>query len=583
LALFALPTLLIAEKVIDTEYFSRSEAVLHDSLQKSEERIAVTEKCDQTLQRLFHDKGIALDNILFLVHHNGDPETCESASFDFQAFHSSLATMDTCEDMNKFEVESFLTRYLAKTLKGCSPSDEKGGGFLSFCDMGHDRTPILLDHNELIRVPESDTLPCRFHTREGVRIQSLQQLAELARDSQACENEEETCQDRVELHLYAVPAGRVFMFAPHHVGERFELPHVSNDSGEPVSLEVLSVSPRVFEIYNFFSKEESQKLVEKALAETEDSHRIKRSTTGTKEYSIYNKRTSENGFDTHGETALKVKRRCLSTLGFDEYIEGHTDGLQILRYNTTTAYIPHMDYMTERGTKERHDYASARKGGNRYATILLYMTDMEEGDGGETVFPNAWPPEQSDEEHVDIKQAIEDLRASGDAATLKEGSWEEKMAAECRTRLAVRPRAGRAVLFYSQHPDGREDKDSRHGGCPVLADGKAKWAANLWAWNTPREGYEGSPVKEEFAKTDDQEDDRTPKQKKATFRNSGENPKFKDAELFWDSKQSWGKLGHGDAERVAYTYEGHKWTLMVDGEFVRTWIIGPEPEQTFVI
>ncbi len=76
-------------------------------------------------------------------------------------------------------------------------------------------------------------------------------------------------------------------------------------------------------------------------------------------------------------------------------------------------------------------------------------------------------------------QAIEDLRASGDAATLKEGSWEEKMAAECRTRLAVRPRAGRAVLFYSQHPDGREDKESRHGGCPVLADGKAKWAANL--------------------------------------------------------------------------------------------------------
>ena len=32
--------------------------------------------------------------------------------------------------------------------------------------------------------------------------------------------------------------------------------------------------------------------------------------------------------------------------------------------------------------------------------------DMEEGDGGETVFPNAWPPEQSDEEHVDIKQVI---------------------------------------------------------------------------------------------------------------------------------------------------------------------------------
>ena len=337
LALLALPALLVAEKVIDTEYFSRSEAVLHDSLQKSEERIAVTEKCDLTLQRLFQDKGTDLDNILFSIHHNGDPEACESASFDLRAFHSSLETMNICEDMNKFELESFLTRYLAKTLNDCSPKDGKGDGFLSFCDMGHERTPILLDHNELIRIPESDTLPCRFHTREGVRIQSLQQLAELAsRDSQACNDEEETCQDRTELHLYAVPAGRVFMFAPHHVGERFDLPHVSNKSGEPVSLEVLSVSPRVFEIYNFFSREESQQLVEKALAETVDSHRIKRSTTGTKENSIYNKRTSENGFDTHGETALEVKRRCLSALGFDEYIEGHTDGLQILRYNKTT-------------------------------------------------------------------------------------------------------------------------------------------------------------------------------------------------------------------------------------------------------
>lgn len=91
-------------------------------------------------------------------------------------------------------------------------------------------------------------------------------------------------------------------------------------------------------------------------------------------------------------------------------------------------------------------------------------------------------------------------------------------------------------------------------------------------------------MKEEFADDDDgEQDDETPKQKKAVFRNSGENAKFKDAELFWDSKQSWGKLGHGDPERVAYTFEGHKWTLKVDGEFVRTWIIGSAPEQTFVI
>ena len=48
------------------------------------------------------------------------------------------------------------------------------------------------------------------------------------------------------------------------------------------------------------------------------------------------------------------------------------------------------------------------------------------------------------------------------------------MVADCRSRLAVRPHAGRAVLFYSQHPNGEEDASSLHGGCPVLHG--EKWA-----------------------------------------------------------------------------------------------------------
>lgn len=341
LALLALPSLLVAKKVIDADYFSRSEAVLHDSLEGAEETVAITEQCEKDLSNLFEEKGTGLDNLVFSIHHNGNDETCASVPFDLQAFHSALATMDSCRDMDKYEIESFLTRFLAKTMQSndCSPPDDDDEGFLSFCDMGYEHTPILLDHNELVRVPETDSLPCRFHTREGVRVASFEHLAELARDAQKCSgDEEENCQDgRIELNLYAVPAGRVFMFAPHHVGEIFDLPHVSTKSGLPVSLEVLSVSPRVFEIHNFFSKEESEGLVERALAEKADSHRIKRSTTGTTEHATYSKRTSENGFDTSGPTAMQVKKRCLSALGFDEYIEGHTDGLQILRYNT---YVP---------------------------------------------------------------------------------------------------------------------------------------------------------------------------------------------------------------------------------------------------
>ena len=39
-------------------------------------------------------------------------------------------------------------------------------------------------------------------------------------------------------------------------------------------------------------------------------------------------------------------------MGFDEYWNGHDDGLQVLRYNLTEAYIQHMDYLTDRSGME---------------------------------------------------------------------------------------------------------------------------------------------------------------------------------------------------------------------------------------
>jgi 2OG-Fe(II) oxygenase superfamily len=122
-----------------------------------------------------------------------------------------------------------------------------------------------------------------------------------------------------------------------------------------------------------------------------------------------------------------------------------SDGLQILRYNLTTAYVPHMDYLDD-NEAESYNYDSAGAGGNRFATILLYFTDMGENDGGETVFPRAWPSGP----RVDVADAIKQLRESDQGSILKHGSWEEEMTAECRTRLAIRPKAQRAVLFYSQ-------------------------------------------------------------------------------------------------------------------------------------
>ena len=40
-------------------------------------------------------------------------------------------------------------------------------------------------------------------------------------------------------------------------------------------------------------------------------------------------------------------RRIFELVGYDEFKEGHDDGLQVLRYNKTKAYVQHMDYLQD--------------------------------------------------------------------------------------------------------------------------------------------------------------------------------------------------------------------------------------------
>lgn len=175
-----------------------------------------------------------------------------------------------------------------------------------------------------------------------------------------------------------------------------------------------------------------------------------------------------------------------------------------MRYNVSTAYVPHLDWIDDYQKQNEHDceyfficisidlfsllkidvYSLSRitvdtehLGSNRFATILLYMTDLQEGDGGETVFTHGWPPGQAEEDHVQFEDARNALRESGDVeGILARDSWEEKMVANCRSRLSIRPHSSRAVLFYSQNPDGTPDQNSLHGGCPVIKG--EKWAAS---------------------------------------------------------------------------------------------------------
>ncbi|KAL0438364.1 UNVERIFIED_CONTAM: putative prolyl 4-hydroxylase 3 [Sesamum latifolium] len=121
----------------------------------------------------------------------------------------------------------------------------------------------------------------------------------------------------------------------------------------------------------------------------------------------------------------------------------HGEGLQVLHYEVGQKYEPHYDYFL--------DEFNTKNGGQRVATVLMYLSDVEEG--GETVFP----------------------AAKGNYSSLP--GWNERL--ECAKRgLSLKPKMGDALLFWSMHPDATLDPSSLHGSCPVIRGNK--WSCTKW-------------------------------------------------------------------------------------------------------
>lgn len=165
---------------------------------------------------------------------------------------------------------------------------------------------------------------CRVFTHYGYEVKSLGALSE-------------------GQQLFLVPPDRHFVWPTFGVGHRVELPGVASACpGNPIVLTTLAESPRVFEVENFLSEQDADDLVAFTLAIDDDVYGLKRSTTGAKGSEVSSQRTSENAFDTSSPIAMRLKRRVFDVLGMRPYDEELADGLQVLRYNRSRAYIPYV-------------------------------------------------------------------------------------------------------------------------------------------------------------------------------------------------------------------------------------------------
>ncbi|KAM7486391.1 hypothetical protein LguiA_002400 [Lonicera macranthoides] len=202
-----------------------------------------------------------------------------------------------------------------------------------------------------------------------------------------------------------------------------------------VKPEIISWSPRIIVFHNFLSMAECDYL--RAIAKP----RLQVSTvvdTKTGKGIKSDVRTSSGMFLNHEEKKYPMIQAIEKRISvYSQVPVENGELIQVLRYEKNQFYRPHHDYFS--------DTFNLKRGGQRVATMLMYLTDNVEG--GETYFPGA-------------------------------GSGECSCGGKMVKGMCVKPNKGDAVLFWSMGLDGQSDPTSVHGGCEVLSG--EKWSATKW-------------------------------------------------------------------------------------------------------
>jgi prolyl 4-hydroxylase len=193
---------------------------------------------------------------------------------------------------------------------------------------------------------------------------------------------------------------------------------------QPAKEEIVHFNPFVTIFHHVVSDEEIRQI--KHLA----TPRLNRATvqnSKTGELETANYRISKSAWlkgEEH-QVVQKLNNRMAAITGLDM---STAEELQIANYGLGGHYEPHFDF----ARKEEKDAFKSLGTGNRIATFLNYMSDVEAG--GATVFPYIG--------------------------------------------LRLYPEKGSAAFWYNLYKNGEGIYNTRHAACPVLVG--TKWVANKW-------------------------------------------------------------------------------------------------------
>jgi hypothetical protein len=202
--------------------------------------------------------------------------------------------------------------------------------------------------------------------------------------------------------------------------------------GSPWKLKLLHQSPPVLEIENFFTKDECEKYMNIANEVGQDpeeagSNSPLKVNSGTFSNLALSKRTSTTWFCHFSQvpTLLAKAKRLLKNLPLKQMEEA-----QIVRYRTGEQFSWHYDEIPT---------AQLENGGQRIATLLVYLNTLEKKNGGGTIFR-------------DLKDAT-------------------------GAELTMRPKQGSALLFFPAFADGTPDDRTLHKGEVAV---EKKMIAQMW-------------------------------------------------------------------------------------------------------